>query len=710
MSESSTFKSIFFPNNNKALAVTVPDYQRAFAWELTQIDLFIGDLQKYEGRTGYYFGHFIVEGESLGPWEIVDGQQRLTTFVLFLMVCRVLAKELDSSALDLVEKFSTVSYDKAALKTINEKLVGLLFEHPSFDAKKPPTDKEIVEHLDLPVEEFTRSQRRMVLALLRFHQAFQQQELKQELKLEQKKITGYINVVMTSLCSHHLTTDKSVAVSIFEMHNTRGIPLTTLEIIKAMLMKFVYDHGGVKRDSKVECIQEEFGQIYGMEEQVAASSFRGEMTMEQLLRLHLRVVDDGLKKEKAASDFDYPAINANADLLVAYVEERLNFKDREKSTPKDREDGVLYALNLAKEFKKSVRIVSKILPTWDEKDDLVGDVLILERFLSCEFFLISCRLLQSAPDKADGRIGNSTLLHWEKLLFTRDFHHLYHKKTYRDNFPELFAKCVTDEQQITNVIKKYLADGFRPWDVTKGLQAIVKAFLNERRVWVLNKAFEWWRSKMIYAIYKYEKWTGANIREVMKGGASVEHILPQEWDWIKNEDEELKGMSEKERTEFQTKINGCINGIGNLLLITPGDNTRVNNKHPADKEYEYCAAGSYYEHNQSRERWRQSKEWPKLISERGEKIYDFMLKELVGSPVSQTSLSPEDLGTSPEDLGTSPEDLGTSPEDLGTSPEDLGTSPEDLGTSPEDLGTSPKDLGTSPEDLETSPEETLIKP
>jgi len=42
-----------------------------------------------------------------------------------------------------------------------------------------------------------------------------------------------------------------------------------------MLMKFVYDHGGEDRVSKVEQIQTEFGEIYRMEERVAACSFRG---------------------------------------------------------------------------------------------------------------------------------------------------------------------------------------------------------------------------------------------------------------------------------------------------------------------------------------------------------------------------------------------------------------------------------------------------
>jgi hypothetical protein len=631
----STFESIFFPNGEDALAIRVPDYQRAFAWEVEQIDLFIGDLEEYESKTGYYFGHFIVEKECEGIWEVVDGQQRLTTFALFLTVCRVLVPAESHVAFDMLGKFSTVSYDVEAMKTIAGNPNGYFTAGERFDAKKPPTDEHIVKGLGLTEGTFTRSQRRMVLALLRFHQAFQKQ-------LELEKITSYIRVVMKSLCSYHLTRDKSVAVSIFEMHNTRGIPLSTLEIIKAKLMKFVYDHGGAERDSKVEQIQREFGEIYGMEEQLATHSFRGKMTMEHLLRLHFRVVDDGIKRTE--DEFCHPANNATANDLVAYLETMLHFTDRKKTSVKDRKSGVEYALNLAKEFKKSVLIVSKTLPEWDDEDQLVGDVLILEPDLSCQFFLIICRLMENSPDKADGRIGSESLSQWEKLLFTRDFHGAYHglKRDKRDNFPGLFQKCFMQKSRIADVIQGYLVDGFRP-DVTRGLQAIVLKNLTDNMPKILNEAFWWWwLPKLKYVLYKYEVRENAAIRDVMKGTISVEHILPQNWDWkwVEEEDVPPKTLSESERgpvrEAVQKEVGSYINGLGNLMLLTRGENSEQSNEHPGKKRYGR-AGGSYEEHDQNRNEWKSSKKWPELIRMRGEKIFKFMIETFVGGADSSWS-------------------------------------------------------------------------
>ena len=622
----STFESIFYPGRH-AVTIRVPDYQRAYSWEQKQIELFIGDLAKYQGgNKGYYFGHFIAEVNSKGDhWGIVDGQQRITTFVLFLMVCRVLLPEGEHAlAYSLIQTFSTVSYDRDALKIMGNTLQAFLEKNSSFNEKNPPPDDQIIADMGLQGK-FTRSQRRMALALLGFNRAFHKGGA-----LDATKIGDYIQAIMSAHCSRHLTTDKSVAVNIFELQNTRGVPLTTLEKMKAKLMKFVHDHGGSDHEQKTEQIQSEFGEIYGMEERVAADSFRGEMTMEQIFRLHLRVVDDGNKQ--TAKAFSSPATNADADALVEYVENRLSFIDGDKKKGElTKELGVRYALDLAHEFKKSVRIVSETLPAWDDEDQLVGDVLILDRDLSCQFFLIICRCMESEVGKADGRIGNDTLKLWEKLVFTRDFHERYRGLWYRDNFEKLFEDCRANQGRVDEAIYGYVVNGFRPGS-TDGLQSIVATYLNDHRESIMNQAFNWhpWKFKMIYAIYKYEISKMAEIRRVMKGTISVEHILPQEWkwQWISS----TEALSSENKDKWMKQINSFINGIGNLLLLTPGENTAEGNKHPADKEYMNCGGGSYLDHNQSRKQWLCPDRWADLIHNRGEKIYQFMLSELVGDP------------------------------------------------------------------------------
>ena len=625
--ETSTFRSIFF-GQQATVPIGVPDYQRAYSWEQKQIDLFITDLIKYEGKSGYYFGHFIVE-EDEDRWEVVDGQQRLTTFVLFLMICRHLSPGLDHAANAMIGRFETVSYDASALQDISARLVILLQDLETTDGKKLPSDDRIRKAMESPTA-FTRSQGRMVRALFRFHQAFRRGEL------EQDKAARYIDVVMNAHASLHLTRDKSVAVNIFEMHNTRGVPLSTLEIVKAKLMQFVHDHGGADRRNKVEEIQKEFGEIYAMEEGLAERSFRGEMTMEQLLRLHLRVVDDGIDdgKKMNATSFVTPPLNADSNALVDYVQKGLRFADDNKTTHKSDEEGVSYAVNLARELKKSVRIVSTVLPKWDENEPLVGDVLIMERELSCQFFLITCRLFENAKGHADGRLSHKALSLWEKFLFTRDFHDRYYNlKGSRDRFEELYQNCCEDKDKVCETLAAYLKNGFRHWDRTAGLQGIVREYLRVHKKEILRGAYGWWSHKMLYVIYKYEVSQASDVRKIVKSSPSLEHILPQNWQWSWIEEEDVPPKPKIEhaggRENALKQINSYVNGLGNLILLTGSENSAQGNRHPKVKRYLRHQGRSYDWHHDNLDNWSSSSKWFGLIMRRGLEIYRFMIESLI---------------------------------------------------------------------------------
>ena len=595
----------------------MPDYQRAFSWELKQIDLFLNDLIQNKNRPNdYYFGHFIVEDRG-NAWDIVDGQQRITTFILFLVVCRYLDRtETNKSAYSLIDHFTTVTYDQDAFKAIQANIGTLLERFPEMNERQLPTDSELVAALSFSGN-FTRSLRRMMLALIRIGGI-----LKSE---SQSSMDKYIKVVLNAHCSLHCTIEKTVAVSIFEMHNTRGVPLTTLEVLKAILMKFVFTHGGDKQTEYVNYIQGEFGAIYKMEERISESSFRNEMTMDQLLRLHLRTIDDGSKQ--ASRQFHQPSTNATSEMMIDYVRSKLEFSDEERKSNKSPDEGVTYAKNLAKELRKSILILSEELPEWDKNESLVGDVMILDRELSGAFFLLVSRIFASSKEGTDGRVSNEILILWERLLFTRDFHEKYYRKSYRDNFEAIFETLYSENNDPVAILNKYVNDGFR--FETRDLQKVVRDYLTENKPKVLNNAFNWWRHKMIYALYKYEKHQGVDLRKVMQGAVSVEHILAQNWQWEWLEDYPKNNTSASEyKAQKSNEIGAYINGIGNLLLISQSENSRLGNKKPNEKQYS-LKGGSYTEHSDNSHKWASSDNWRRIIEERGKRIYDFILEHLV---------------------------------------------------------------------------------
>lgn len=104
----------------------VPVYQRPYSWDKEQIDVLLDDLfesYKEDKNTGYYIGNIIVHdnGDKINgnilKFELVDGQQRLTTFALILMAIYCLALNTGYSVTD-----TTVQSIKGSLwKYINRK-------------------------------------------------------------------------------------------------------------------------------------------------------------------------------------------------------------------------------------------------------------------------------------------------------------------------------------------------------------------------------------------------------------------------------------------------------------------------------------------------------------------------------------------------------------------------------------------------------------
>ena len=74
---------------DSSITYEIPVYQRSYSWKPTQIEQLFNDV--VEEGPGYYLGNILVTGEESSP-QIIDGQQRLTTLSLFLLAVAQLLK------------------------------------------------------------------------------------------------------------------------------------------------------------------------------------------------------------------------------------------------------------------------------------------------------------------------------------------------------------------------------------------------------------------------------------------------------------------------------------------------------------------------------------------------------------------------------------------------------------------------------------------
>ena len=79
------------------ITFVIPSYQRAYSWRVGkdgrvgQVDMFLNDIIDQPDNSSYFLGHYLFEKTQGNRYELIDGQQRLTTTVIF-MSC--LVKEL----------------------------------------------------------------------------------------------------------------------------------------------------------------------------------------------------------------------------------------------------------------------------------------------------------------------------------------------------------------------------------------------------------------------------------------------------------------------------------------------------------------------------------------------------------------------------------------------------------------------------------------
>ena len=234
-------------------SIIVPAYQRAYSWDTpieksemkTQTDVFLSDLEEYSRSsaiTPYYFGHFLFE-EKDGQFDVIDGQQRLTTIVIFLSALftrlrniRTLSEEEEVIYEDMIKRrsirrFSTVNYD-------NQLFIDYVIDQTKSD------------HNGLETE----SARRIVRAFDFFSKYLSDKD--------DKYLAGMLSIISGAACTTHPVKNESEAIQMFIFQNNRGKRPSNLEIVKAQFMYHVHLYGNDDKDALVDEIKNRFEKIY----------------------------------------------------------------------------------------------------------------------------------------------------------------------------------------------------------------------------------------------------------------------------------------------------------------------------------------------------------------------------------------------------------------------------------------------------------------
>lgn len=197
--------------------IFVPTYQRSYSWETplqdnnmsfkTHTDVFLQNLIDYNqssATTPYYFGHFIFEEKEDRLFGIIDGQQRLTTIIVFLSV--------------LFNKLSSYRYLTEAEIMLKENMIkrrgNYIFS--TADCDNQMFKDYVIDQVKKNKNGFeTESARRIINAFEFFTKSFADKD--------EKFLTTMLKTVSEARCTTYRVKNGSEAVQIFIFQNNRGI-------------------------------------------------------------------------------------------------------------------------------------------------------------------------------------------------------------------------------------------------------------------------------------------------------------------------------------------------------------------------------------------------------------------------------------------------------------------------------------------------------
>lgn len=223
----------------------IPVYQRAYSWEESQWKTFLEDLEEAtKGENHYFFGNVLLETiERDKSFDIIDGQQRLTTIVIFV---RCLVNVLDSNGYD-TEQLEYIKQDYLEYRK-KPKLNALEYDWDYFRGVIIANDNN--KH-----EPKTPSQERIFKAKEFFTKELKKKEINQLEKIFQAMQKAQIIKLEFD--------NKKDSVLMFELQNNRGKDLTNMEKLKSYLAYQIYTYSDKESaESKLNEMVNIFEEIY----------------------------------------------------------------------------------------------------------------------------------------------------------------------------------------------------------------------------------------------------------------------------------------------------------------------------------------------------------------------------------------------------------------------------------------------------------------
>ena len=212
----------------------IPDYQRPYSWNKENVSDLVSDLfnaYKSSKDENYFCGSLVlVKNDKDKRFDIIDGQQRTTTFTILACVIRDLFfGDLNNKAKDYINQSIQDKYEEN-----KRKLKFLTNEQYQLDFEKTVLEKIVFQDTKI-VEKDKELSKNRYFKNAHYIRDFLQELFKENPEIEINDFVVWLfeNVVLTVITCPN----EDSAIQIFNVLNDRGMPLSSTDILKASLMQ-----------------------------------------------------------------------------------------------------------------------------------------------------------------------------------------------------------------------------------------------------------------------------------------------------------------------------------------------------------------------------------------------------------------------------------------------------------------------------------------
>ena len=341
----------------------IPVYQRGYSWERKNLEDLWEDLYYLNPAKKHYFGTVLLKDSEepaktvlavLKRFDVIDGQQRLTTILILLREIISQLKEVSSNEL----REHVDALEKSYLKDGSHYKLNPLGNDGGFF-------HNVIDGNDfLTGNTETRSQRRLTGARDFFRKKLISEKEKQPSEYQDFLVLFKQKIDDLQLIQYQVNSDAD-AIRIFETVNDRGRPLSDLEKTKSFLMHTSY-LGTKDEDTVAGRLSElngRFSRIYRHFEGVSKTKHMERLRLDEsdVLRYHF------INYISTGNDSSRPT-----DSLKDRIRDMLR---------KDPQECVEYALTYAMDLEESFLAVKQITEAYKEDKDggIVSKIFMLER-------------------------------------------------------------------------------------------------------------------------------------------------------------------------------------------------------------------------------------------------------------------------------------------------------------------------------------------